>query len=76
MSAVATVRRPTEDDVPALTALLVANRDRLAPWEPAGPDEYFTEEFQREDVTRQLGVHRLGAALPGVVLEGGEPSGG
>ena len=37
MSAGVTVRTLTEDDVPALTALLVANRDHLAPWDPVDP---------------------------------------
>jgi [ribosomal protein S5]-alanine N-acetyltransferase len=67
-----TVRPLTEDDVPALTALLVANREHLAPWEPTRPEEYFTEEFQRTDTARLLGVHRLGGALPAVILADGE----
>jgi [ribosomal protein S5]-alanine N-acetyltransferase len=75
VSADVTVRILTEDDVPALTALLVANRDHLAPWEPQRPEEYFTEEFQREDVARLLDVHRQGGVLPGVVLVDGEPVG-
>ena len=75
MSAGVTVRTLTEDDVPALTALLVANRDHLAPWDPQRADEYFTEEFQRSDTARLLEVHRQGGVLPGVVLLDGEPVG-
>jgi ribosomal-protein-alanine N-acetyltransferase len=69
------VRAVTQDDVPALTALLAANRDHLAPWDPLRPDEYWTEEFQRHDTARLLDLHRLGAVLPGVVLLDGEPVG-
>jgi ribosomal-protein-alanine N-acetyltransferase len=69
------VRIVTEDDVPALTALLVANREHLAPWNPQRPEEYFAEEFQRGDVARLLEVHRQGGVLPGVVLVDGEPVG-
>jgi ribosomal-protein-alanine N-acetyltransferase len=75
VSAGVTVRTLTEDDVPALTALLVANRDHLAPWDPQRADEYFTEEFQRSDTARLLEVHRQGGVLPGVVLLDGEPVG-
>jgi ribosomal-protein-alanine N-acetyltransferase len=70
-----TVRPVGLDDVPALTALLVANRDHLAPWDPVRPDDYWTEEFQRQDTARLLDLHRLGGVLPGVVLLDGEPVG-
>jgi ribosomal-protein-alanine N-acetyltransferase len=69
------VRLVSQDDVPALTALLVANREHLAPWDPVRPDEYWTEGFQREDTARLLDLHRLGGILPGVVLLDGEPVG-
>ncbi|WP_198588493.1 GNAT family N-acetyltransferase [Geodermatophilus chilensis] len=75
MSTDVTVRLLTEDDAPALTALLVANRDFLAPWDATRPEEYRTEEFQRRDAARLLGLHRQGAVLPGVVLLDGEPVG-
>jgi ribosomal-protein-alanine N-acetyltransferase len=69
------VRMLTEDDVPALTRLRIANRDFLAPWDPERPEAYFTEEFQRADAARVLEQHRQGAVLPGVVLADGEPVG-
>ncbi len=75
MSGQVTVRPVGLDDVPALTALLVANRDHLAPWDPVRPDDYWTEEFQRQDTARLLDLHRLGGVLPGVVLLDGEPVG-
>jgi ribosomal-protein-alanine N-acetyltransferase len=67
-----TVRLLTEDDAPALAALLVANRDFLAPWDAARPEEYRTEEFQRRDAARLLELHRQGAVLPDVVVLDGE----
>ncbi|NEK58347.1 GNAT family N-acetyltransferase [Geodermatophilus sabuli] len=70
-----TVRVLSEDDVPALTRLLVANREFLAPWDPERPEEYFTEARQRADARRALDQHAHGAALPGVVLVDGEPAG-
>ena len=75
MSGNVTVRLVSQDDVPALTALLAANRDHLAPWDPTRPEEYWTEEFQRQDTARLLDLHRLGGILPGVVVLDGEPVG-
>ena len=75
MSGQVAVRPVTLDDVPALTALLTANRDHLAPWDPLRPDEYWTEERQWHDTARLLDLHRLGAVLPGVVVLDGEPAG-
>ncbi len=75
MSGQVAVRPVTQDDVPALTALLAADRDHLAPWGPLRPDEYWTEEFQRHDTARLPDLHRLGAVLPGVVVLDGEPVG-
>ncbi len=57
-----TVRTLTEDDVPDLAALLAADREHLAPWDPQRPGEYSTEDFQRADVARLLELHRQGVA--------------
>ena len=51
------------DDVPALTALYVANRRFLAPWQPLRPDSYFTEDGQREAVEGILGQQASGSAV-------------
>ena len=61
MSGHLAVRALTQDDVPALTALLAADRDHLAPWDPLPPDGYGTEEFQRHDTARLPDLHRSGA---------------
>ncbi len=72
MSGHVTVRLVRQGDVPVLTALLAANREHLAPWDPQRPEEYWTEQFQRQDTARLLDLHRLGGILPGVVLLDGE----
>ena len=75
MSGGVTVRLVREDDVPALTALLTANREHLAPWDPQRPDGYWTEAFQRQDTARLLDLHRQDRGIPGVIVEDGEPVG-
>ena len=58
-------------DAAELAALLAANRDFLAPWEPFRTEEYFTAEGHRtylEDVLRQTDA---GATLPHVIVEDG-----
>jgi ribosomal-protein-alanine N-acetyltransferase len=49
-----TVRPVSLDDVPELTRLIRANREFLAPWEPARDEEFFTEDTQRELVRAAL----------------------
>jgi [ribosomal protein S5]-alanine N-acetyltransferase len=66
------VRLVTEDDVPALTRLLRANRDHLAPTSPDRPADHGTEAYQRGAVVRALDLHRQGLSVPGVVLLDGE----
>ena len=71
MSGRVTVRLVRQDDV---TALLAADRDHLAPWDPRRPDGHSTGEFQRRDAARMPDPYRLGgvvlladeAATPGV----------
>lgn len=62
------VRMVTEDDASALTALLVANRDFLAPWEPTRSDAYFTEAHQRNELRRAVSSAAAGTAWPGVIV--------
>jgi len=64
------IRRLVSDDGAELTALLVANRERLRPLEPDRPDEFYTVEFQRE----RLGNQQDGRWLFGIV-EGEELAG-
>lgn len=58
------VRPLSLDDVEVLTALLVENRQFLAPWQPLRPDSYFTEAGQREAVEAALAQQANGSAVP------------
>ncbi|MCW2726793.1 MAG: acetyltransferase, partial [Frankiales bacterium] len=65
-----TVTRPLAlDDVEALTALYLQNRQFLAPWQPLRPDSYFTEAGQREAVGALLAQSETGSAVPLVILD-------
>lgn len=58
-------------DVPAITGLLRANRDFLAPWEPSRAEEYFTEEAQLALVETGLAGYERGTGVPHVILDDG-----
>lgn len=62
-------RRLNAEDAPALAALLAANRDFLAPWQPIRPDQYYTEMGQREAVATSLEQQAAGVAVP-LVIQG------
>jgi ribosomal-protein-alanine N-acetyltransferase len=57
-----TTRLITPADVPAVTALLAANRDFIAPWDPVRPDRYYTEDGQREVIGTALEAYGREAA--------------
>lgn len=65
---VSVTRLLTLGDAPVLTELARANRDFLAPWEPARDDEFFSVDGQRERVGDVLRRHALGSVLPLVIL--------
>ena len=68
---VVSVTRPLAlDDVEALTALHVAHRQHLAPWQPLRPDSYFTVDGQRESVVALLEQGASGSAAPLVITDG------
>lgn len=56
------------DDAPAITELLVENRDFLQPWEPVRGDEYFTLAGQRKAIEAALDRYSQGTAVPCVIL--------
>jgi ribosomal-protein-alanine N-acetyltransferase len=64
--------RPTRlisvDDAPALTQLLIENRDFLAPWEPVRDEEYYTLAAQRKAIEAALERYAQGTAVPHVIL--------
>jgi [ribosomal protein S5]-alanine N-acetyltransferase len=57
-----------EDDT-VLAELVRANRDFLAPWEPARSDDYFTAGGQREAIRAALARQQQGSGLPHVILD-------
>jgi [ribosomal protein S5]-alanine N-acetyltransferase len=59
----------TPGDAPALAGLVRANREFLAPWEPARGEDYFTAAGQRADIEMALMRHAEGTALPWVILD-------
>jgi ribosomal-protein-alanine N-acetyltransferase len=52
-----------------VAALLAANREFLAPWEPVRPDSFFTGEGQLSAIRAALTEHELGLGHPLVVLD-------
>ena len=65
------VTRPLDlQDVDALTALYIENRQFLAPWQPLRPDSYFSQAGQLESVEAALAEKASGSAVP-LVITGG-----
>ena len=71
MMASVTTRLVAPGDAPELAALLAANRDFLAPFEPFRPEDYFTAEGQRTYLEDVLRTCAAGGALPHVIVEDG-----
>lgn len=57
-------------DAEALVAAYEKNREHLAPWDPARPDDYYTADWHVADIERSLGVHAAGNGLPLVIASG------
>ena len=51
-------------DATALAAAYVRNRAHLAPWEPARPEEYYTETWQANDIASRLISSEAGDGHP------------
>ncbi|MGI3783103.1 MAG: GNAT family N-acetyltransferase [Janthinobacterium lividum] len=69
------VRLVQPDDAAALAALVVRNREALAPWEPLHPDDYFTEAGQHRVLVQALARRARDEQHPSVVLVDGRPAG-
>lgn len=63
------LRPLTLDDVPALTDLVVASREHLAPWEPERPERFYTEDGQRELAQMAIAERQGGRMGPYVILD-------
>ena len=68
MGIVRATRLVTPEDAPAVTKLLVDNREFLAPWEPVRPDEFFTLERQQAIIADVLTAYEQGAMVPHVIV--------
>jgi ribosomal-protein-alanine N-acetyltransferase len=66
-----TTRLICTSDAADLAALLIANRDHLAPYEPDRPAEYFTADGQHKVIEDVLRQHDEGNALPLVIVDDG-----
>jgi len=58
-------------DAAELAELYSANREHLAPWDPARADSFYTVAGQAEVLATQLANHALGIAEPRVIVEDG-----
>lgn len=67
-----TLRLLTVQDAPVLAALLRANHDFLAPFEPHRDPAYATEAGQRELLSRLLAEHEQGRVVPHAIVHDGE----
>ncbi|MDT0188322.1 GNAT family N-acetyltransferase [Microbacterium sp. ARD31] len=61
------VRLVQADDVDALHALVVANREHLTPWEPLRDESFYTLDHQASVVRGQLERHARGQEHPFVM---------
>ena len=62
-------------DATEVAALLTANRDFLAPFEPVRSQSYFTAEGQLTGIEDVLDRHAQGTVLPHVILDSGRIAG-
>lgn len=61
----------TLDDAIALSALVSANREHLAPWQPRQAEVWFSEEGQAEGIRASLEAHSAGRQVPHVIVADG-----
>jgi ribosomal-protein-alanine N-acetyltransferase len=66
------VRLVRDDDAAALTAVLLANREFMAPWEPTRDASYFTEQHQQNELTLARRRFEESLALPCVIVYEGK----
>jgi [ribosomal protein S5]-alanine N-acetyltransferase len=64
-------RLAAPEDGPELAALLVANREFLAPYEPFRPEDYYTADGQTAYLAELMPTVAAGGALPHVIVEDG-----
>jgi [ribosomal protein S5]-alanine N-acetyltransferase len=65
------IRLVAGNDAPVLAALLTANREFLAPWQPTREENFFTTNGQRDAIDNVLTEHERGITVPSVILDEG-----
>ncbi|KXU21449.1 GNAT family N-acetyltransferase [Clavibacter nebraskensis] len=63
------IRLLTLDDAPALSALRLASRPHLAPWDPIRNPDHDTAAGQRADLEAALAQHTQGQGVPLAILD-------
>ncbi|MFC8799619.1 GNAT family N-acetyltransferase [Promicromonospora sp. NPDC057138] len=67
-----TLRELTKDDAVAIAHAYMRNREHLAPWDPARPEAFYTEEWHKERLWAQVLENSTGRALHTVLESDGE----
>lgn len=62
----------TLDDAIVLSALVSANREHLAPWQPHQAEVWFSEAGQAEGIRASLEAHSAGTQVPHVIVADGD----
>lgn len=66
------LRELAQDDGAAIARAYRRNREHLAPWDPARPEEFYTEEWHKERLWSQVLENSTGRALYTVLESDGE----
>ena len=67
------VRLATQEDIPAIVAHLVENRDFLVPFEPIRPSDFYDRSYWRQQVIRSYQQFQAGHALRLFIFERDAP---
>ena len=68
------LRLPSTEDVPEVIRFYTENREHLQPWSPGWPDNFFSEEFWREQVEQREQELRAGLGARMFVFKLSEPA--
>jgi ribosomal-protein-alanine N-acetyltransferase len=70
-----TIRPAVRGDADEVAALLISQRDHLAPWDPRREPSFYTRAGQRARLTAVERDRAAGSAYRFLILEDGEPAG-
>ena len=72
LTADVTLRELSKDDAVAIIDAYLRNREHLTPWDPARTEEFYTEEWQKEQLWAQVLESSTGRAVRTVLESDGE----